>query len=95
MRLFEATGGGSMLITDALPGVSRFFEPDKEIVTFSNEEELIAKILHFTTHEQERVTIASRGQNRCLKDWSMARAAESFMEIVNQRIRQNTMRGGL
>jgi len=86
MRLFEATGGGSLLITDALPGVSRFFEPDKEIVTFRDEEDLITKILYFLSHAEEREAIAARGQSRCLSDWSMARATKSFMEIVHQRI---------
>ena len=30
MRLFEGTGGGSLLLTESLEGLSRFFEPEQE-----------------------------------------------------------------
>lgn len=89
MRQFEATGGGSMLITENLEGIKRYFEPGKEIITCNNIEEYISNIVHFTTHEEERKRIANNGQQRCMRDWSMRNATQRFMNIVQQALAHN------
>ena len=40
MRIFEATGCGSLLLTEQRDNLCDFFEPEREVVTFSNEGEL-------------------------------------------------------
>ncbi len=82
MRLFEGTGGGSLVLTEHLEGVSRYFEIDKEVVTYKNHAEAVEKILYYLQHEEERGAIAKAGQARCLKDWNMQVAVKKFLEIA-------------
>ena len=44
MRLFEATGVGSLLITDEKDNLEEFFEVGKEVETYGDSDELVAKI---------------------------------------------------
>jgi hypothetical protein len=83
MRMFEATGSGSFLLTDYFPKISQYFEPGKEIETFRNQNELIEKIGYFLDHPDEREEIARKGQERCLRDYSMTKRGHEFAEIVN------------
>ncbi|MDR2819183.1 MAG: glycosyltransferase [Desulfovibrio sp.] len=86
MRLFEGTGGGSLVITDALPGLSRLFEPGEEVVTFQDEGDLVEKILYYLAHPEEREHIARKGKERCLTQWNMAARAREFITIVNRKL---------
>ena len=63
MRLYEATGVGTLLITDAKRNLPDLFEPDEEVVTYSSEDELIEKIEHYLSDEAERIRIAHAGQH--------------------------------
>ena len=47
MRLYESTGVGALLITDAKRNLTDLFEPDEEVVTYSSEDELVEKIHHY------------------------------------------------
>lgn len=88
MRLFEATGTGSLLLTQAMPGLSRLFKVDEEIISFSSEKDLISKLCYYLTHEDERATVAQKGQKRCLTEWSMKRRAQVFKDIILEKLAQ-------
>lgn len=66
MRLFEATGVGTLLITDYKDNITDFFIPGKEIVTYSCVEEAIDKINYYLQNESERTKIATAGQRKTL-----------------------------
>ena len=66
MRLFEATGMGSCLLTDWKDNMADLFEPDQEVVTFSSADEAVEKILWLLENEQARSDIALAGQKRTL-----------------------------
>lgn len=86
MRVIEATGAGAFLLTNAHPQLVNFFAPGKELETFANGDELIAKIRHYLAHEPERQAIARRGRVRCLTDRSMAISAARFRAMVEQKL---------
>ena len=44
MRLYEATGMGSLLLTDKKDNLNKLFEIDREIVTYSCKEEAAEKV---------------------------------------------------
>jgi hypothetical protein len=67
IRLYEATGTGSCLVTDWKSNLGKSFEPDREVVTFRSPEEAAEKILFLLAHETERKAIAERGHLRTLK----------------------------
>jgi hypothetical protein len=73
MRLFEATGSGSCLLTDWKPNLGEFFDPEHEVVTFRSTEECMERIAWLLSHESERAAIAAAGQRRTLRDHSLSR----------------------
>jgi hypothetical protein len=68
LRLFEATGMGTLLITDWKKNISDLFEPDKEVITYKTPEECVEKVQYYLEHDKEREAIARAGQKRTLKD---------------------------
>lgn len=68
MRLFEATGSGTMLLTDNKKNIKDFFDVDKEVVVYDDAEDLANKIEYFTNNPEIRQRIAKNGQIRTLKD---------------------------
>lgn len=86
MRLFETTGCGVFLLTENFQNLSSFFEIGKEIETYSDEIELIEKIRYYLAHPKEREEIAKRGQERCLRDYSMENQIKALDKIINDYI---------
>ena len=68
MRLFEATGVGSCLLTDYKENLTDFFEIDKEIVTYKTVNECIEKVTFLLKNNELRKSIAKAGQKRTLEN---------------------------
>ena len=68
MRLFEAPGVGTCLLSDTGDEMRELFREDAEIVTYSSVEEACEKATYLLNHEDEREVIARAGQERCLRD---------------------------
>ena len=68
MRLFEATGAGTMLLTDAKSNLGELFEPGEEVVTYTTGDELAERVLHYLAHEDEREAIATAGHGRTMRE---------------------------
>lgn len=68
MRLFEATGMGCLLITDKKVNNDDFFVVNKEIIEYSDPDDLVKKIKYYLKHDQKRITISRAGQRRTIKD---------------------------
>ncbi len=68
MRLYEATGVGTCLLTDSRKDLDRFFDVGKEVVTYDSADDCVEKIKYLLDHEDERAAIAAAGQARTLKE---------------------------
>ncbi len=68
MRLYEATGVGTCLLTEQRPHLHELFEPDREVVTYRDTAECIEKIGYYLAHEEERAAVARAGQQRTLRE---------------------------
>lgn len=86
MRLFEATGVGTCLVTDWKENIPRLFEPDRELITYKSAGECIEKIKWLLEHPDEREAIARAGQARTLKDHTYARRGEQLFEIIRKEM---------
>jgi spore maturation protein CgeB len=86
MRLFEATGVGTCLLTDWKDNLPKLFEPEKEVVTYKSVEECIEKVKWLLDHPQEREAIAKAGQARTLKDHTFAQRAIQLDEIIKRQL---------
>jgi hypothetical protein len=67
MRLYEATGCGSLLITDWKKNLGDLFSPD-EIVSFDSVDDAVEVISYYLKNKEEGKLIAERGQKRTLTD---------------------------
>ena len=61
LRLFEATGVGTLLLTDWKQDLRDLFEPGKEVVAYRSAEECRELAKYYLAHEDERVAIAGAG----------------------------------
>jgi hypothetical protein len=81
-RLFEATGAGAMLLTDAKDNLQEYFRVGREVVTYRDADDAVRKINYFLTHEGERKKIAKAGQRRTLKDHTYEQRMREFLGII-------------
>jgi len=88
MRLFEATGAGTCLVTDTGPNLADLFVDGKEVVTYSSLDECVEKVHYLLEHEDERRAIAEAGQRRCLSDHSIASRCEQIDALIKERLRR-------
>jgi spore maturation protein CgeB len=83
IRLFEATGLSSCLVTDWKDNITDLFVPDKEIVTYKSIDECIEKVKWLNAHPTERDAIAKAGQKRTLKEHTFENRCIALEKIIS------------
>jgi hypothetical protein len=83
MRLYEATGCGALLVTEAAPNLPEILEPGVECVTYRDAGELVERVRHYLAHDDERMTIAAAGQARTLRDHTYARRMAQLAAVIS------------
>jgi spore maturation protein CgeB len=86
MRLYEATGVGALLVTDAKQNLHELFEPGREVVTYEEGDDLAETVRYYLEHDDERRAIAQAGQARTLREHTYARRMEELASIL-ERVR--------
>jgi len=86
MRLFEATGMGTCLLTDWKPNLHELFQPDEEVVTYRNPEEAVEKVQFLLAHDETRKTIARKGQRRTLEAHTYDKRAHQLDELIKKML---------
>lgn len=86
MKLFEATGVGSCLLTDSKKNMSDLFVPDKEVVTYHSVDDCIEKAQWLMEHPVKREEIAEAGAKRCRKEHTYMNRVRVFDQILRQMI---------
>jgi spore maturation protein CgeB len=86
MRLYEATGVGTMLLTDRKENLHELFEIGKEVVAYSSKEEAAEVVRHYLDHPQEAEQIAKAGQARTLRDHTYAQRMQELVPILKQHL---------
>lgn len=64
LRVFDILSCGGFCLTNYQPEIAEYFEDGKELVMFSDPEELLLKAEYYLTHEEERAQIAEAGYQR-------------------------------
>ena len=82
MRLYEATGMGTLLLTDNGGQLDDVLVPDEEAVSYSTTGELVDRVKYFLAHEQERAEIAAAGQARTLRDHTYERRMSELAVLL-------------
>ncbi len=87
MRLFEATGVGTMLITDYKDNLTELFQIGKEVVTYSNAQEASELINYYLNHPQEAQAIAKAGQARTIRDHTYKKRMKELLPILDSYLK--------
>jgi spore maturation protein CgeB len=87
MRLFEATGVGTMLLTDAKSNLATMFKPGKEVVTYRSPEECAELIGYYLSHPAEREEIARAGQDRTLREHTYQQRMQELADILQSYLK--------
>lgn len=87
MRMFEATGVGTCLITDWKKNIDDFFVDGKEIVTFKSSNECIEKLKWLLDNPNEVRRISLAGQKKTLNYHNFKIRAEQLDEIIRNELK--------
>lgn len=82
LRLFEATGVGALLVTDAKRNLGDYFEPGIECLAYTDTADAIRQLDHFLAHPDEAEAIAKAGQARTLKDHTYHNRVGPLLALV-------------
>jgi hypothetical protein len=86
MRLYEATGVGTCLVTDWKENIEDLFIPDQEVVVFRNGEECREKVTWLLDHPKEAAEIGLAGQKRTLQNYTFAHRADFLHRIIGKAL---------
>jgi hypothetical protein len=80
MRLFEATGAGALLLTDAKPDLNRYFTPGSEVLTYDGIDQCVSAVSKLA--DMTRRGVARAGQQRTLRDHTWERRIEQLLSLL-------------
>jgi spore maturation protein CgeB len=93
-RTFDLAATGAFQLVDRRAQLPEFFKPKEEVTTFQNLAEAREKIDYFLAHEEERLRVARKGRERCLRDHTyrvrMAQALEIIEDLCPRRLPQRS-----
>ncbi|MCF8428666.1 MAG: glycosyltransferase [Bacteroidia bacterium] len=85
MRMYEATGMGTLLLTDG-KGKNQLFD-DTEVVYYSNINDAIEKVNYYLSHEKERREIAKAGQIKTLEKYNSLKNVSLMMNYFEDNLK--------
>ena len=81
LRNFEAPACGPLLVTTLVSDLDSYFEPDREVVVFTEIEELRAKLTYYLQNPADAARIAKRGWNAHREHTFQRRMQELFQQV--------------
>lgn len=84
MRLYEATGAGSFLLTDFKQNLCDMFAPGKEVVVYRDANECLELAGYYLAYKDKREAIARAGQQRTLSEHTWYHRMQELVEIVHR-----------
>jgi spore maturation protein CgeB len=83
-RLFEATGVGTLLVTDWKANLHEMFELGKEVIAYRTPEECPEMIRYYMEHNEARELIAFAGQQRTLREHTYYKRMQEFADLLQK-----------
>jgi hypothetical protein len=87
MRLYEATGVGAVLATEASINLEQLFKPMREVIAFHDPDELLGAVSRVLERDGERCRIASAGQRRTLSDHTYGQVIGELAGLLSRELR--------
>lgn len=82
MRLFEATGVGTFLLTDFKDNLDTLFSPDREVVAWRSIDDCLNAIGRFLVDDDGRAAIARAGQARTMAQHTYSHRAREILGLI-------------
>jgi spore maturation protein CgeB len=86
MRLYEATGVGSMLLTDRKDNLDKLFDIDREVAAYSSREEAAEIVRYYLDHPDEMAMVAKAGQARTLREHTYGQRMQELVPILKRHM---------
>ena len=87
MRMYEATGMGALLVTEAAPNLADLFAPGEEVVSYATEDELVERVRALLEDEPRRSRTAAAGHARTLSEHTYERRIAQLAAELEARVR--------
>ena len=79
-RTFEVPGAGGFLLTEAAPGLERYFAIGREVATFESPSELVERVRYYLDRPDERDAMARAGHARAIAEHTYERRISEILE---------------
>jgi hypothetical protein len=86
LRMFEATGVGSCLLTDWKENLGELFTPGVEVAVFKDPDDCLEKVEYLLNDSTAREAIAQAGQTRCLNAHDDKARMGEFDRIIREAL---------
>jgi spore maturation protein CgeB len=86
MRLYEATGMGAMLLTEHKDNLAELFEPGREVETYRDRDEAVARINALLGDQDRLDAIAAAGNARTLREHTFKARMREVLDILNRHL---------
>lgn len=87
MRMFEATGMGSLLINDSGHNLAKLFTPEQEIEVYNSIPEAIEKINYYILNKDKAIEIGKRAQKRVLLEYNYSNWISQLYDLCCKLIK--------
>jgi spore maturation protein CgeB len=82
LREFEAPMCAALYCTGYSDELAEFFDPDREVITYRNQYELLDKVNYYLAHPQQADQLRRAGHQRALKDHTYLRRYQQLFEAL-------------
>lgn len=86
IRLFEATGLGTCLVTDNKPGLEEFYKKEEEVITFDTIDDLVDKLIYLEKNPQIAQKIGQAGKDKIFAAHLWEHRAKQLVDILNKHL---------
>jgi spore maturation protein CgeB len=93
LRLFETTGMGAALVTNAVGGLGELFEPGTEILLYHDIDEARKTVAWLNSDPEAASEVGRAGQERALRDHTVEARARQLSAILRRLIAGEVSRG--
>lgn len=85
LRCMDIMGAGGFLLSNYQPELAEYFEVGKELVLYDSRDDLMQKIEYYLCHEEERLAIARRGQQKIEENFSYRKVLPKIFSYVHEK----------
>lgn len=86
MRVFEAMGTGSFLLTNWIPTIEELFEDGKHLVLYRSAEEMADKAKYYLAHDSERERIAAAGYEEVMAKHTIQHRVDRMLDVAEKKL---------